>query len=93
METSGGDSRRVMLQDIKEKTPIPQSEGRADYSNSLLVGLPACAICLLQLTQDAAAWLVFNKPKLSHTTPLLRTLNRHTAHPPRSVPAKWFAAP
>ena len=82
-----------MLQVIKEKTPIPQSEGQGDCCDSLPVGLPACAMCPLQLTQNAVVWLVLNKPKFSHTTPLLRTLNRHTAHPRHSVSAKRFAAP
>ncbi|KAK5890680.1 hypothetical protein CesoFtcFv8_014174 [Champsocephalus esox] len=48
---------------------------RLDYCNSLLAGLPACAIRPLQLTQNAVARLVFNLPKFSHTTPLLRSLH------------------
>ena len=42
---------------------------RLDYCNSLLAGLPACAIKPLRLIQNAAARLVFNLPKLSHPTP------------------------
>ncbi|KAI5611737.1 hypothetical protein C0J50_1378, partial [Silurus asotus] len=48
---------------------------RLDYCNSLLAGLPLNAICPLQMIQSAAARLVFNQPKFSHTTPLLRSLH------------------
>ncbi|XP_077938224.1 uncharacterized protein LOC144383653 [Gasterosteus aculeatus] len=48
---------------------------RLDYCNPLLAGLPATAIRPLQLIQNAAARLVFNLPKFSHTTPLLRSLH------------------
>ena len=36
---------------------------KLDYCNSLLTGLPACALEPLQLIQNAAARLVFNQPK------------------------------
>ncbi|KAJ8340669.1 hypothetical protein SKAU_G00353020, partial [Synaphobranchus kaupii] len=48
---------------------------RLDYCNSLLASLLACAILPLQLIQNAAARLVFNLPKFSHVTPLLRSLH------------------
>ncbi|KAF7695991.1 hypothetical protein C0J45_14256, partial [Silurus meridionalis] len=48
---------------------------RLDYCKSLLAGLPLNAICPLQMIQIVAARLVFNLPKLSHTTPLLRSLH------------------
>ncbi|KAK3548895.1 hypothetical protein QTP70_021245, partial [Hemibagrus guttatus] len=48
---------------------------RLDYCNSLLAGLPLNATCPVQMIQNAAAQLVFNLPKFSHTTPLLRSLH------------------
>ena len=48
---------------------------RLDYCNSLLAGLPASAIRPLQLIQNAAARLIFNAPKHTHTTQLLTDLH------------------
>ncbi|KAK3544416.1 hypothetical protein QTP86_011167 [Hemibagrus guttatus] len=41
----------------------------------IIPGLPLNAIRPLQMIQNAAARLVFNLPKFSHTTPLLRSLH------------------
>ncbi|KAJ8401317.1 hypothetical protein AAFF_G00385480, partial [Aldrovandia affinis] len=48
---------------------------RPDDCDSLLAGLPACAIKPLQLVQNAAARLVFNQLKFTHVTPLLSSLH------------------
>ena len=79
-------SCRYMLHNIRRIRPLLTQKAaqvlvqalvisRLDYCNSLLIGLPACAIRPLQLIQNAAARLVFNLPKFSHTTPLLRSLH------------------
>ena len=48
---------------------------RLDYCNSLLAGLPACAIKPMKCIQNAAAHLLFNLPKFFHFIPLFRTLH------------------
>ncbi|XP_058500255.1 uncharacterized protein LOC131469275, partial [Solea solea] len=79
-------SCRYMLHNIRRIRPLLTQKAaqvlvqalvisRLDYCNALLAGLPACAIRPLQLIQNAAARLVFNLPKFSHTTPLLRSLH------------------
>uniref|UniRef100_A0A8C2X723 Ferric-chelate reductase 1 n=1 Tax=Cyclopterus lumpus TaxID=8103 RepID=A0A8C2X723_CYCLU len=79
-------SCRYMLYNIRRIRPLLTQKAaqvlvqalvisRLDYCNSLLAGLPANAIRPLQLIQNAAARLVFNRPKFTHTTPLLRDLH------------------
>ncbi|XP_036409823.1 uncharacterized protein LOC118795431, partial [Megalops cyprinoides] len=48
---------------------------RLDYCNALLAGLPACTIQPLQLIPNAAARLIYNLPKFSCVTLLLRSLH------------------
>ncbi len=48
---------------------------RLDYCNALLAGLPSNTIKPLQMTQNAAARLVFNEPKRTHVTPLFISLH------------------
>ena len=48
---------------------------RLDYCNSLLAGLPACALKPLELVRNAAARLISCLPKLAHVTPLLIDLH------------------
>ncbi|MCI4375953.1 hypothetical protein PGIGA_G00115620 [Pangasianodon gigas] len=79
-------SCRFLLYNIRRIRPFLSSQAtqvlvqslvisRLDYCDSLLAALPLSAIRPLQLIQNAAARLVFNLPKFSHTTPLLRSLH------------------
>ncbi|KAI7908531.1 reverse transcriptase, partial [Pyricularia oryzae] len=79
-------SCRFLLYNIRRIRPFLTDEmaqvliqalviSRLDYGNSLLAGAPASAIRPLELVQKAAAHLVFNRPKFSHTTPLLMSLH------------------
>ncbi|XP_075968214.1 uncharacterized protein LOC142971545 [Anarhichas minor] len=79
-------SCRFLLYNIRRIRPFLTDEtaqvliqalviSRLDYCNSLLAGAPASAIRPLELVQKAAARLVFNRPKFSHTTCLLRSLH------------------
>ncbi|KAK3548755.1 hypothetical protein QTP70_020328 [Hemibagrus guttatus] len=72
-------SYRFLLYNIRRIRPFLSTQSlvisRLDYCNSLLAGLPLNGIRALQMIQNAAARLVFNLPKFSHTTPLLRSLH------------------
>ncbi|KAI4899640.1 hypothetical protein NFI96_008091 [Prochilodus magdalenae] len=79
-------SCRFLLYNIRRIQPFLSQEAtqllvqslvisRLDYCNSLLAGLPLRAIRPLQLVQNTAAHLIFNLPKFTHVTPLLRSLH------------------
>ncbi|XP_068583396.1 uncharacterized protein, partial [Cebidichthys violaceus] len=79
-------SCRFLLYNIRRIRPFLTDEtaqvliqalviSRLDYCNSLLAGAPATAIKPLELVQKAAARLVFNPPKFSHTTSFLCSLH------------------
>ncbi|KAI4887135.1 hypothetical protein NFI96_026115 [Prochilodus magdalenae] len=74
---NGSTIRRIRPFLSKEASqPLVQSLviSRLDYCNSLLAGLSLRAIRPLQLVQNAATRL-FNLPKFTHVTPLLRSLH------------------
>ncbi len=48
---------------------------RLDFCNALLAGLPSNTIKPLQMIQNAAARLVFNKPKRAHVTPQVQDID------------------
>ena len=53
---------------------------RLDYCNATLAGLPAANIARLQRIQNNAAWLVLQKSKRQHVTPLLNNTGFRFKH-------------
>ena len=49
--------------------------GRLDYCNSLLYGLPHCALTKLQRVQNPAARVLYLAPRFRHITPILYQLH------------------
>ena len=54
---------------------MERNDSKLDNCNSLLYGIPQNLIQRLQLVQNCAARLVFNKRKFEHVTPLLIDLH------------------
>ena len=53
---------------------------KLDYTNSLLVGLPQCALRKLLLAHNSAACLVSRTPPWAHITPVLKQLHWLPVH-------------
>ncbi len=93
-------SRRFALHNIRKIRPFLTEHAaqllvqalvisRLDYCNALLAGLPSNTIKPLQMIQNAAARLVFNKPKRAHVTPLcvLALATSCSSHPVQDTDA------
>jgi hypothetical protein len=53
---------------------------KLDYTNSLLVGLPQCALRKLHVCQNSAARLVSRTPLMAHISPVLKRLHWLPVH-------------
>ena len=67
--------RRYISVETCEKLVISLIFSRLDYCNSILASIPKKSIARLQLFQNHAAKLIFNKRKFDRVTPLLKTLH------------------
>ena len=67
-----GKLKRYLSQDSLELVIHAFVTTKLDYCNSLLCGLQATLISLLQLVQNTAARILTGSPRHCHTTPLLR---------------------
>ena len=63
--------RKYLSRDSSETLNHAFVSSRLDYCNSLLYGLPQVQIDKIQRLQNAAARLIFKKPKFCHKTPVL----------------------
>ena len=59
----------------REISPRFHNNSRLDYCNSLLYGLPYCALTKLQRVQNATARVLYLAPRYCHITPILYKLH------------------
>ena len=59
----------------REISPRFQNNSRLDYCNSLLYGLPYCALTKLQRVQNATTRVLYLAPRYCHITPIIYKLH------------------
>ena len=67
--------RKYLTIDSTKKAIVTLILSRIDYCNSLYAGLPSSTLKPLQMVQNYAARIVFNKSKFDHVTPLFSDLH------------------
>ena len=67
--------RKYLSIESAEKLVHAFITSRLDYCNSLLYGLPHCALTKLQRVQNAAARVLYLAPRYCHITPILYELH------------------
>ena len=67
--------RKYLSIESAEKLVHAFITSRLDYCNSLLYGLPHCALTKLQRVQNAAARVLYLAPRFCHITPILYELH------------------